>query len=163
MSIVFFIKPFLPFRDQLPEDLDQRVRRLPIERLKELGKALFDFRSLQDLQGGKQQNKKEPVGICSTAARIRPKRLHPFINLRRTTRRGCVTMNPHKIRTIIDHIQSQGGLPTDAFGNILSADDPMAWFGLNDILKSDEQERMKAELGMMAEAELLDDQLKSQQ
>lgn len=72
-------------------------------------------------------------------------------------------MNPHKIRTIVDHIRSQGGLPTDEFGGILPADDLMAWFGLNDMLKPDEQERMKAELGMMAEAQILDDQLKSQE
>jgi len=44
-------------------------------------------------------------------------------------------MNPYKIRTIVDHIRSQGGLPTDEFGNILPADDPMALFGLNDLLK----------------------------
>ena len=72
-------------------------------------------------------------------------------------------MNPYKIRTIVDHIRSQGGLPTDEFGNILPADDPMALFGLNDLLKPDEQERMKAEFEMMAEARLLDDHLKSQQ
>jgi len=37
--------------DSLPEDLEQRVRRLPIERLQELGKALFNFRSLEDVEG----------------------------------------------------------------------------------------------------------------
>ena len=36
--------------DPFPEDLGQRVRQLPIERLKELGKALLDFRSVQDVQ-----------------------------------------------------------------------------------------------------------------
>jgi hypothetical protein len=35
----------------LPEDLEQRVRQLSMERLKELGKTLFDFRSPLDLQG----------------------------------------------------------------------------------------------------------------
>jgi hypothetical protein len=34
----------------LPEGLEQQVRGLPIEALQELGEALFDFRSLQDLQ-----------------------------------------------------------------------------------------------------------------
>jgi hypothetical protein len=34
----------------LPEDLEQRVRQLSIEGLKELGKALLDFRSVQDVQ-----------------------------------------------------------------------------------------------------------------
>lgn len=37
--------------DSLPEDLEQRVRRLPIERLEALGEALFDFRSLEDVEG----------------------------------------------------------------------------------------------------------------
>jgi hypothetical protein len=34
----------------LPEEFEQRVRELPIESLKELGQAVFDFRSLPDLQ-----------------------------------------------------------------------------------------------------------------
>jgi hypothetical protein len=34
----------------LPEGLEQQVRELPIEALQELGEALFDFRSLPDLQ-----------------------------------------------------------------------------------------------------------------
>jgi len=37
--------------DSLPESLEQRVRRLPIERLKELGRALLNFRSLEDVEG----------------------------------------------------------------------------------------------------------------
>jgi hypothetical protein len=35
---------------RLPEELEQRVRELPIETQKELGEALFEFRSLPDLQ-----------------------------------------------------------------------------------------------------------------
>jgi hypothetical protein len=34
----------------LPEDLEQQLRQLSIEGLKELGKALLDFRSVQDVQ-----------------------------------------------------------------------------------------------------------------
>ncbi len=34
----------------IPEDLEQRLYRLPIERLAELGEALLDFRSLDDLR-----------------------------------------------------------------------------------------------------------------
>jgi hypothetical protein len=34
----------------VPEELEQRVRRLPIERLEALGEALLDFRCLQDVQ-----------------------------------------------------------------------------------------------------------------
>jgi hypothetical protein len=44
--------------DSLPEDLEQRVRRLPIERLKELGKALFNFRSLEDVEEWLDAHKK---------------------------------------------------------------------------------------------------------
>jgi hypothetical protein len=33
----------------LPDDVEQRVRRLPVERMKQLGRALFDFDSLHDL------------------------------------------------------------------------------------------------------------------
>jgi hypothetical protein len=34
----------------VPEEIEQRVRRLPIERLEALGEALLDFRSLPDVQ-----------------------------------------------------------------------------------------------------------------
>jgi hypothetical protein len=34
----------------LPAELEQQVRGLPIESLQELGQAVFDFRSLPDLQ-----------------------------------------------------------------------------------------------------------------
>jgi hypothetical protein len=34
----------------LPDDLEQRLYRLPLERLKQLGEALLDFRSVPDLQ-----------------------------------------------------------------------------------------------------------------
>lgn len=37
--------------DSLPVDLEQRVRQLPMERLKKLGKALFNFRSLEEVEG----------------------------------------------------------------------------------------------------------------
>jgi hypothetical protein len=34
----------------LPEEFEERVRDLPFESLKELGQAVFDIRSLSDLQ-----------------------------------------------------------------------------------------------------------------
>lgn len=44
--------------DSLPEDLEQRVRRLPIDRLQELGKVLFSFRSLEDVEGWLETHEK---------------------------------------------------------------------------------------------------------
>jgi len=41
----------------LPESLEQQVRQLSIARLKELGKMLFDFRSLRDLQAWLESHK----------------------------------------------------------------------------------------------------------
>jgi hypothetical protein len=34
----------------MPEEIEQRIRELPFESLKELGNAVFDIRSLSDLQ-----------------------------------------------------------------------------------------------------------------
>ena len=70
-------------------------------------------------------------------------------------------MNPYKMRAIVDHIRSRGRLPTDEFGNTLPTDDLVVWFGFNEVLSLDEQRVVKAELRMMAEAELLADRLKS--
>ena len=69
-------------------------------------------------------------------------------------------MNPHKIRAVVDYIRNHGGLPTDQFGSIMACDDLLAWFGLNKMLSLDEQRRMKAEFQLIAEAQLLADQLK---
>ena len=68
-------------------------------------------------------------------------------------------MNPYKIRTIVDHIRSQGGLPTDDFGNVLEVKDLIAWFGLGKLLTLEEQLVMKDELRLIAEAQLLAGQL----
>ena len=69
-------------------------------------------------------------------------------------------MNPHKMRTIIDYIRSQGGLPTDQFGGVLDADDLLVWFGLNELLSLDEKRLVKAEFWAMTEAQLLAEQLR---
>ncbi len=45
------LKAIANLGDSLPGDLEQRVRQLPIERLEALGDALFNFRSLDDVEG----------------------------------------------------------------------------------------------------------------
>jgi len=74
---------------------------------------------------------------------------------------GGRKMNPYRIRTIIEHIRDNGSLPTDQFGTILDADDVLVWFGLTRRLTPAEQNVIKNELRMMAEAQHLADQLKS--
>ena len=70
-------------------------------------------------------------------------------------------MNMYKIRVIVEYIRSKGGLPTDEFGNIVATDDVMVWFDLKQMLDVDEQRLMKSEIRLMAEAQLLADQLRS--
>jgi hypothetical protein len=69
-------------------------------------------------------------------------------------------MNPHKIRAIVEYIRRQGGLPTDEFGSIMAIDDVMVWFDLKQMLDGDEQRQMKAEIRLMAEAQVLADQFR---
>ena len=68
-------------------------------------------------------------------------------------RREVVRTNVFKPRKIMDWIRSQGRLPTDEFGQILSVDDLMGWFGLNECLTVDEQLYMERELKGIIEAE----------
>ena len=63
-------------------------------------------------------------------------------------------MNIYKIRRIVEWIRANGRLPTDAYGEVLSPDDLIGWFGLNEVLTVDEQEYMRKELAAMVEAEL---------
>jgi len=46
----------------------------------------------------------------------------------------------------MDWIRNQGKLPTDEFGQILSVDDLMGWFGLSECLTIDEQPYIEREL-----------------
>jgi len=69
-------------------------------------------------------------------------------------------MNIYKLRKIIDWIRSQGKLPTDEFGQILSVDDLMGWFGLTECLTRAEQLCIRKELTVMVEAELTMERLK---
>lgn len=70
-------------------------------------------------------------------------------------------MNEYKIRSIIWWIRGKGRLPTDAYGQVLSVDDLMSWFGLDECLTPGEQLYMRKELAAMVEAELSLDELKS--
>ena len=63
-------------------------------------------------------------------------------------------MNVYKVRSIIEWIRAQGKLPTDAYGQVLSVDDLMGWFGLIECLIPGEQLYMRKELAAMVEAEL---------
>jgi hypothetical protein len=44
------LKPLTKLCGSLPEEVQQRIHGLSIEQLAELGEALLDFRSLQDLE-----------------------------------------------------------------------------------------------------------------
>ena len=68
-------------------------------------------------------------------------------------RREVVRTNVYKLRRIVDWIRNQGRLPTDEFGQILSVDDLMGWFGLNECLTVDEQLYIERELKGIIEAE----------
>ncbi len=69
-------------------------------------------------------------------------------------------MNIYKLRKIMNWIRNQGRLPTDEFGQILSVDDLMGWFGLTEYLTRAEQLAVRKELTAMVEAELAVERLK---
>ena len=69
-------------------------------------------------------------------------------------------MNIYKKRNIVDSIREQGSLPTDQFGQVLSPDDLLVWFGLNECLTRAEQYIIKEELAAMVDTELAMDKLK---
>ena len=62
-------------------------------------------------------------------------------------------MNTYKLRLILDMIRKRGDLPRDRWGEILSPEDLLVWFELDDRLTADEQEDVKKELELMAEAQ----------
>ncbi|MBN2590801.1 MAG: hypothetical protein JXA96_13135 [Sedimentisphaerales bacterium] len=62
-------------------------------------------------------------------------------------------MNKHKLRQITNYIQGFGRLPTDQWGQVLSIDQLMTYFGLDDCLDSYEQAFMKMEFAAMIEAD----------
>ena len=72
---------------------------------------------------------------------------------------GELKMDIHKIRQIVDFIRSHGRLPTDPYGQTLSPDDLLAWFGLTKHLTPMEQKCIKKELIAMIDAEVLLEQV----
>jgi hypothetical protein len=69
-------------------------------------------------------------------------------------------MNIYKLRKIIELIRSRGKLPTDEFGQILSVDELMGWFGLKECLTRWEQLHIGRELAALVETELAVEKLK---
>ena len=72
---------------------------------------------------------------------------------------GGVRMNQYKIRYILDYIRKQGDLPVDQWGDVLSVDDTLVWFGLDEELTSLEHMELKGELAQLAEAQEFMDRL----
>jgi hypothetical protein len=62
-------------------------------------------------------------------------------------------MSKRKVWSILEFIRGQGKLPTDQFGQILSVDNLMAWFDLEDSLTPEESRQVRLELSVMAEAQ----------
>ena len=69
-------------------------------------------------------------------------------------------VNLYKIRYVLDFIRRQGKLPTDEYGQILSASDLLVWFGLKECLNTDELSYIEEELVGMVEAEIAVERLK---
>ena len=69
-------------------------------------------------------------------------------------------MNVYKKRDIVKYIRKQGRLPTDQFGQILSPEELLAWFKLDECLSEYEQAVIKVELMQMIEAETIMDKRK---
>ncbi len=69
-------------------------------------------------------------------------------------------MNIYKKQDIVAFVRRQGKLPTDQFGQILSVDDLMSWFELDECLNRYEQEVIKKELAALVDAEQALEKLK---
>ena len=72
-------------------------------------------------------------------------------------------MNIYKMRRILEHIKSQGKFPADTFGEILSVDELVLWYGLDTCLSIQEQREIKRELAQLVEIETCIDMLRLQQ
>ena len=72
-------------------------------------------------------------------------------------------MNTYKKKNIIEHIRNNGRLPTDQFGQIMSPEDLLAWFKLDECLTEYEQAVIKVELMEMTEAETIMDKRKMEE
>ena len=71
-------------------------------------------------------------------------------------------MNGQKMRAIVEFVRSQGELPTDQMGHVLSEDDLLVWYGLDKVLTREERLDVKEELQGMAEAQELVERLRSE-
>ena len=60
-------------------------------------------------------------------------------------------MNQQKIYRIMDYIRRQGPLPTDPYGQTLSNEDIVVWYGFAETLTLLEQRQIKIELQAMKE------------
>ena len=74
-----------------------------------------------------------------------------------------MSVNLYKIRYVLDFIRRQGKLPTDEYGQILSANDLLVWFGLKECLNIEELSYIEEELVGMVEAEIAVERLKQSQ
>ena len=72
-------------------------------------------------------------------------------------------VNLYKIRYVLDFIRRQGKLPTDEYGEFLSARDLLVWFGLKECLNTDERSYIEEELVGMIEAEIAVERLRQSQ
>ena len=69
-------------------------------------------------------------------------------------------MNTYKLKDIMNYIRSFGKLPTDPYGQMLSVERMMEWFGLAESLTVSEQQKVEIELALMIEAELYIEKVK---
>ena len=69
-------------------------------------------------------------------------------------------MNKHKLRRITDYIRGFGRLPTNRWGQVLTVDELMAYFGLEEVLDDYEQAFMRMEFAAMVEADLFMDRFR---
>ncbi|HBG27626.1 MAG: hypothetical protein A2Y10_15690 [Planctomycetes bacterium GWF2_41_51] len=69
-------------------------------------------------------------------------------------------MDTYKLKNVVDYIRSFGKLPTDAYGQMLSVERMMEWFGLAESLTVSELQKVEIELALMIEAELYIEKVK---
>ncbi len=69
-------------------------------------------------------------------------------------------MNWYKQRQVVEFIRGHGGLPVDGTGRTLSADEVLAWFGLDEVLTAREQSQWKEGISAIIEAEAFMERLR---
>ena len=72
---------------------------------------------------------------------------------------GGMKMNKYKIQKIVEYIRQKGRLPTDQFDHILSAEDILGWYGLEDLLGTEERLQVKREIESLIDAQIFMDQI----